>query len=177
MKFSYFLNFQTNTSTILDESWRCWTPLGDSKMEKWELFTNCKNYFSHTFNRGNLEACSHTINANLDLPMPSTIIESRPFIDLCNVFWRSVPKFARNPSPCNAKVQKDRQCSSSELSQWELDSLLALQETLTSTPGLAPRMHGPHTVETFPCDHKVGAYYFRRHQMDTMNPICTSHDL
>lgn len=55
-------------------------------LKKSKFFTDQINYLAHVIKTGKLQVADHTADAIRDLKTPTTIMEVRSFLDLCNVF-------------------------------------------------------------------------------------------
>lgn len=63
------------------------------------------DYLGHAFQPRSLEIAAHTADAIQRLNQPRNITKLRPFLGLCNVFRRFVPKFALTALPLNLELQ------------------------------------------------------------------------
>lgn len=145
---------------------------GNTKVEKWHLFTDKIDYSGHVIRPGGLKVENYTTDAIRDLKEPTTVTELGSFLGLCNVFRRFVPNFARISAPLNEKLRKGELTSFETLTEEEQSTMKELQERLITTPVLdLPRTNGNYAVDTEACDRQIGCVLLQEQPDGTTKPV------
>ena len=76
------------------------------KLRQCSFFAQSVDYLGHVICPGKIEVASKNTEAVEGFKEPRTQTELRSFLDLCNVYRRFVPNFARTAAPLNALLRK-----------------------------------------------------------------------
>ena len=119
------------------------------KLPKYHFFQSLVDYLGHVIRPGKLEVSSRTCNAIPQSKVPATQTGIRCFIDLCNVFRRFVPNFARIATLLNRKLEKGQPSRFGDLTDVERKAFEEFKRRLTPPHILAlPKRDGHYKLDT-----------------------------
>lgn len=127
------------------------------KLSKCSFFVKSVDYLGHKVMPGKLAVAQRTIDAVQGFRNPSTQTCIRSFLELCNVYRRFVPNFARKAAPLNKLLKKDHPAMLEPLTEEEYQAFHKLEDALSSLPILElPQLGLPVSINTDASNHQVG---------------------
>ena len=128
------------------------------KPSKCKFFEKEVTFLGHRVSSDGVRPDDFKIRAVMDWPEPTTVKQLQGFLGLVNYFSRYIPKFAQLVAPLYERTKCLRSKTRIELSSDELESFLALKNTLINPPLLAhPRLDEPFILQTDGSKIAVGA--------------------
>ena len=118
---------------------------------------------------GKLAVASKTVEAVQKMRPSHDVSSLRSFLELCNVYRRFVPNFARIATPLTKKLKKDEAEKWDSLDEKETVAFEELKRRLAEPPILSlPRMHLTYIVDTDACDSQIGCELQQKHDDGTI---------
>lgn len=142
------------------------------KLKKCRFFAETIDCFVHVIRSRRLKIASDTTHAISKLQTPTFVSKLMSLLELCNVFRRFVPNFARIAAQLNKLLQKDQPAWFKALDETKLAALKTLKAALIKPPVLTlPNKSGHITLDVDTCNVQIGYVLFQELPEDTLKPI------
>lgn len=127
------------------------------------FFTNKIEYLWPVIHPSRLEIANYNTDATRDLKVLTTQTELHSFINLCNIFCRFVPSFARTTSLLIVRLRKSPAKEFGHLKKEELTGSWTLKERLISPMVFALlRKGGRYTLNIGTCERQLWCVFLRK---------------
>lgn len=122
-------------------------------LAKCTLVDSAASYLGHNIRPGQLDVDERNLVAINRVTAPKNKTELRFFFDMCRLYRRFVPGFAKIAALLNKKIGKGELFEFELLTHTKLDAFPNLQKNLVSPPMLAvPRPRYRYTLDTTACE-------------------------